>query len=202
MTLSKEELLAEHLKYPALPDLQTLSVDKGGSQIIPVKKSVEAKQSQKNQSAFQPPDINNSTVLIEAAVSKEFESTRIKWLCRQSSFPLSKYIKSKKQCEDAIKQGRIFVNKQVALDTGRIVHENDVVSLIEKNECVEKAAELPASLVELSMGVKIIKSIALDNVVVPSLVVAYKPVGMRCVGQYLTHTCLAPIRSLVKNIEF
>lgn len=187
LTFSKEELLSEHLKNPALPDVQTHSVNKEVSQNIPVNKSEQAKEIQKKQSTFQPVDVDNARVLIEGTVSNEFESTRIKWLCRQSTFPLSKYIKSKKQCEDAIKQGRIFVNKQIALDTGRIVHENDTVSLIEKNECVENAADA-SSRVELSMGVKIIRNIVLEDDGIPSLVVAYKPVGIRCVGQFASDT--------------
>jgi 23S rRNA-/tRNA-specific pseudouridylate synthase len=124
--------------------------------------------------------------LLEATVAKEFASTRIKWLCRQPSFALSRHIKSKKQCEDAIKAGRVFINRTVAMDTGRIVHENDTVTLIEKFETAYKVGANTCD--ELQSGVKIVKQLDSDQNGTPSLVVVYKPVGVRCVGQFASDT--------------
>lgn len=194
MTVDSKDELMHHLKYPALPDVHTSSVDIARSSSIernseietekpaPCKESSDRQDSQNIQI-----DVGSTTILDEVRVMKEFDKTRIKWLLRQPHFPLSKYIKSKKQCEDAIKQGRVFVNQNPAFDTGRIVHENDIVTLVEKHDFLNKDDKSVTSDL-LQSGVKIIEQIGCKIDGVPSLVVVYKPVGIRCVGQFSPDT--------------
>lgn len=190
MIFSCREELVNHLANPALPDINAELNDNESPEdkITAAKKQRVAKDSSSREPVpFQPPtDIDSATILVETIVTKEFDSTRIKWLCRQPSFALSRYIKSKKQCEDAIKAGRVFINRQVALNTGRIVHENDAITLIE-----EQVNDINANAScgdELQSGVKIIEQFGTDNNDIPSLVVAYKPVGVRCIGQFASDT--------------
>ena len=182
------EDLSRHLENPALPDVQT----------DPVRNEPDAQRDQtpdnstkcnieqhESQLSFQPIDLKNANILVETTVTDEFDATRIKWLCRQPGFALSKCIKSKKQCEVAVKEGRIFVNCQVAFDTGRIVHENDVIALVEK---YKPADHVTPCETDLAFGVKIIQIINNDDTDIPSLVVTYKPVGVRCAGQFSADT--------------
>lgn len=188
---SQNELL-DHLDNPARPDVQTgLVFDRKSTDDSVTTKSTlsNEKDPSHNSVSFQSIDIKDATILVEATVQKEFDSTRIKWLCRQPGFPLSKCINSKRECEEAIKQGRIFVNQKVALDTSRIVRKNDVVSLAEKYEPTNNNAVLSTSLFDdMASGAKIIKEITLDRFGNSSLVVAFKPVGMRCLGQFSSST--------------
>jgi hypothetical protein len=186
VTFSSHEELSLHQKSPAMPDIQSGAMDK-----ISVKERVSAEKVANTKEQYdkqiQPIDINNATKLVETTVTKEFDSKRIKWLCRQPSFLLSKYIKSKRQCEAAIKQGRVFINHQVALDTGRIVRENDTVALVE--ECKPSKKDYSTAHGDsLASGVKIIETMSSLESEIPTLVVAYKPVGVRSAGLFSSDT--------------
>jgi ribosomal 50S subunit-recycling heat shock protein len=182
-----QDELESHIKNPAPLDAYTDSTElaMAKSQNEMSERHTAQKVPTNEQVSNQHIDIEDATILIEATVTQEFDSTRIKWLCRQPSFALSRHIKSKKQCEDAIKAGRVFVNRTVAMDTGRIVHKNDTVTLIEKFEPATVGANTSD---ELQSGVKIIKQLVPDQNGIPSLVVLYKPVGVRCVGQFASDT--------------
>ncbi|KAL7524727.1 hypothetical protein ACHAXR_003403, partial [Thalassiosira sp. AJA248-18] len=177
------EQLSAHLDELGLPDIVT-----GAYQ----KKNENTKQRQTDSSnnckkqpdtspTFKPINIEDATILIEATVNSEFDSKRIKWLCRQDEFPLSRFIKSKSQCEKAIARGRVFVNQQIALDSGRIVRENDVVSLVEEYEPADDSHKTNDGKEDL--GVRFVKQVPIQNNDV-TIEIVYKPVGVRCVGSF------------------
>eukprot|EP00804_Cyclotella_cryptica_P004109 CCRYP_016854-RA/>CCRYP_016854-RA protein AED:0.00 eAED:0.00 QI:854/-1/1/1/-1/1/1/645/441 len=196
--------LMDHLNNPALPDVQTgVFVTRNSADNSVTMKSALSNERDPSDSSvsFQPIDIKDATILVEATVQNDFDSTRIKWLCRQPSFHLSKFIKSKRQCEDAIRQGRVFVNQNVAIDTSRIVRENDVVTLVEKYESTNNNVVPSSSLKdEMASGAKIIKKLSSDERGKSSLVVAFKPVGMRCAGQFASDTLEMTTKSHFENI--
>jgi hypothetical protein len=193
MVFESKHVLERHLDNPALPDIHTgrfvTKIPTGGSAVEENPLQSAKKEQRDEYASIQPINISDATILAEATIEKEFHSTRIKWLCRQHGFPLSKFIKSKRQSEEAIKEGRIFINRQVAMDTGRIVHENDVVSLVEeyvKHNNTKRASTMSDD--DLASGVRIVKTISAGHTDAPSLIVTYKPVGIRCVGQFSSDT--------------
>ena len=181
--------LHNHLDTPGLPDVVTGAHKKkkmSSKEKNELHKTVLNNKDDEKQSPINIED-TNAAIIIEAAVSSKFNSKRIKWLCRQDGFPLSKFIKSKSQCEEAIRKGRVFVNRQVAFDSSRIVVENDVVSLVEEYGSSEDAHKTNNKS-EHSSQVRFIKGISFrerDNITVE---VVYKPVGIRCAGNFSTGT--------------
>ena len=65
-------------------------------------KSLETNRSTHLTIITDPVKLDQALKLAEAAITSRFDSKHLKWLCRQKDFPFSKYIKSKKQCTDAI----------------------------------------------------------------------------------------------------
>jgi len=195
---TNEELQA-HLRAPGLPDIVTGAYEikkniKSSSKekSRPDQTDETTKNENKKQSipAFkQSIDKNDASILIEATVPSTFNGKRIKWLCRQqgscsmSSFPTSKYLQSKSQCEEAIKKGRIFVNRQVALDSSRIVVEGDIVSLVKEYQPPKDTV-----LTNDDHGVKIVREIFSKYDLGNTIIVAYKPVGIRCFGSFSPNT--------------
>ena len=193
MRFNNKKDLCAHLESPALPDVAHRSSCKEGKCRADVKSSSQSNVSKivERNLTTTSIDINDATILIEATVEQKFDSKRIKWLCRQEDFPLSKYIKSKSQCQDAIKNGRIFLNRQVVLDTGRFVRENDVISLVKdsastavkgKDDNSDEGSKSSSAVISF---VREIESHRKEGL---SLVVANKPVGVRCVGSFSTTT--------------
>jgi hypothetical protein len=87
------------------------------------------------------------------------------------------------------------------MDTSRIVRENDVVTLVEKYEPVNNNVCPSASLVDnIASGAKIIRNITTEDIGNSSLVVAFKPVGMRCMGQFSSGTLEMTTKSHVENL--
>lgn len=188
MQFENKEDLHAHLKSPALPDVALKSFKEGNST------EEDGNVESSNQStlpsvnvnlATTSLDINDATILIEGTVEQRFDSKRIKWLCRHEDFPLSKYIKSKSQCYDAIRNGRVFVNRHVVLDTGRFVRENDVVTLV-KSEPVGNSGEGPND--SSGTNIRFVREIASHKTEGLSIVIANKPVGIRCVGSFSSTT--------------
>ena len=199
---SKDQLLA-HLDAPSLPDVVTgANMTKKGSGSTKIKQThAKTACGSKQQIDSSPPpykqiDFDDEKVLIEATVVSEFDSKRIKWLCRQDNFPLSRFIKSKSQCEEAIKKGRVFVNRAVALDSGRIVREGDTVSLtaIHKHSTCSKDTENEKS------DIQVVREIQLQNKGI-TLHVAYKPVSIRCVGSFSPNTLEMKMKKRVDYIH-
>mmetsp|Transcript_27295 Transcript_27295/g.57429 ORF Transcript_27295/g.57429 Transcript_27295/m.57429 type:complete len:686 (-) Transcript_27295:46-2103(-) len=176
------EQLSDHLRHPAVPDpVEPLS---------PVKRT--PKPSSRTPS-FKPLTFNEATILAEAQVTRNLDSKRLKWICRQSDFPLSKIFKSKKECTDAIKRGRVYVNQIAVLDDSRIVRENDTVSLVNEYASLHKSTEHvilpdPNGPQDEMMGVRFVKIIPLQKPQGTTLMIAYKPVGMRCFGSFCSNT--------------
>ena len=186
---SKEDLLA-HLQSPALPDVAFKSCrediqtteDKNEDCTLTTTKTTTA-------STRESIEINDATILIEATIEKKYDSKRLKNVCRQSDFPLSKYIKSKSQGENAIKNGRVFVNRLVALDTGRFLRENDIVTLVkEDNNKKGNQAANDEVANNASSDIKFVQEIASTKSPGLSIVIANKPVGVRCVGTFASTT--------------
>jgi hypothetical protein len=81
------------------------------------------------------------------------------------------------------------------------VRENDVVTLVEKCEPMNNNVGTSTSLMDnMASGAKIIKKITSDNFGTSSLVVAFKPVGMRCVGQFSSGTLEMTTKSHFENL--
>jgi hypothetical protein len=201
-------LLEKHLDSPAIPDIMT-----NGSVSHPneLKESASRRDTtitssldtcgQINHEMYRGP-LDRRLILAEETVDRKFDSTRIKWLCRQKDFSLSDYIVSKKQCVDAISQGRIYVNGVVALDSGRIVKEKDVITLIDStaNHPNQSVSTMQKSAAEENLGCRIIEEIPLQkDQTVPYLVIVYKQVGVRVIGSFSPQTLEMITKRLVEG---
>eukprot|EP00978_Attheya_sp_CCMP212_P037844 scaffold182037_cov44-Attheya_sp.AAC.1 len=126
-------------------------------------------------------------------VAKEHEGKRLKWYCRNvldSSL-------TKKECDNAIKDGRVLVNQSPALDSSRILHEFDTVTLLHSSSQshshsqqsldVPSSADLPSTspvdTQQMHQGVRMIAHES-DK----SIMVVYKPVGIRACGTFSSKT--------------
>ena len=199
----RSENLRAHLRAPALPDVahksnpmtenenvKCSSLTEPSTKLIDIQDDTVAEAVSSVNAKTEPPgesiDIKDAT-LVEANVEKQYDSKRLKNVCRQEGFPLSTYIKSKSQVENAIKNGRVFVNGVVAFDTGRVLRENDVVTLV--NEEHDPAADGNSDEVPNNVSVvQFEKEIASSRTQGLSIVIANKPVGMRCVGSFASTT--------------
>lgn len=222
MVFEKKCLLDKHLDSPAVPDILTndSTSDRRGT-IRPRELQDSTSTSRRdvtisattllsssddgnqiNHECIHSP-LDRTCILTEGTVDGKFDSTRIKWLCRQKDFhSFSNYISSKKQCVDAISQGRIYVNGIVALDSGRIVREKDVITLIDTkaNNPIQPASTVQASPIEDSLGCRIVEEIPLQkDRQWPRLVVVYKPVGIRVVGSFSPNTLEMITKRLVEE---
>lgn len=186
------ELLESHQNAPGLPDIVTGISDNKKRDISKAKNKHDQpdtdedgkKQQSSKSKSFQPICIEDATILIETTVQSRFNGKRIKWLCRQEAF--SKFIKSKSQCEVAIKKGRVFINRKVAIDSSRIVRENDVISLVEEYDSNYSQALNENDCNDDSRLVKEISSLGNKNCTI--IEVVYKPVGIRSIGSFNTNT--------------
>eukprot|EP00984_Skeletonema_dohrnii_P030831 scaffold22661_cov157-Skeletonema_dohrnii-CCMP3373.AAC.1 len=195
MQFDSNEHLRAHLRTPALPDVSYRSCreenptkedrDEKCSSLPTSAPSVSAKPT--TMPTTESIDINDATILVEATVEKKHDSKRLKNICRQADFPLSEYIKSKSQCETAIKNGRVFVNRLVAFDTGRLLRENDIVALV-KEERNQAAGGGSNDQVANASVIKFVQEIASTQTPGLSIVIANKPVGVRCVGSFASST--------------
>ncbi len=197
MQFERNEHLRAHLRTPALPDV----AHKSCKEENPTKEDRNVQCSTQSTSlpsvhaklktvtpATESIDIDDAAILIEATVEKNYDSQRLKNICRQEDFPLSKYIKSKSQCENAIKNGRVFVNRLVAFDTGRILRENDIVTLVkgEHNKAADSNSDEVAN--NASVTIRFVQEITSTRTQGLSVVIANKPVGIRCVGSFSSTT--------------
>lgn len=192
--------LRGHLRAPALPDVAHKSCreENPSTESSCTKsntKSFDVKDAPAASSAIAKPnakpnaellDIKDIT-LVEAEVEKQYDSKRLKNVCRQEGFPLSKYIKSKSQVENAIKNGRVFVNGLQAFDTGRFLRENDIVALV-KEEQNQTADDNNDEVVNNASVIKFVQEIPSTRTQGLSIVIANKPVGVRCVGSFASTT--------------
>jgi len=200
VAFESKDALHKHLIAPALPDIMTGDFIHGREetqyQNDHKEKMAKTETTVTPSSESQLPvclPLENAIPIVEARVEKRFDSKRIKWLCRQEDFAFSKYIKSKKQCTEVIKSGRIYVNGTAATDSGRIVLENDIISLIEatvQEDTIPASKECEGQKLQENLGVKILEDRPLENQSLSSsrLVVAYKPVGIRVVGSFSPNT--------------
>ncbi len=228
-SFSSEAALHAHLEAPALPDIQTgdflhakekkdssdySAQDVNGSKTeqtptkdekITLRKQVPAFKSSETREKPQDGALEEDMKLAETIVPEQYASKRLKWLCRQDDFhPFSQHIRSKKQCIDAIRDGRIYVNGSVAQDSGRIVKEGDVLVLLRKvrdaTSSHGQGGTDEGSCLEppLSFGVEVKKilSISKGDDELTKFIVAYKPVGIRAVGQFSDRT----LESITKSI--
>lgn len=178
--------LRAHLRAPALPDVAHRSCREGNP---PTDSSTNsnttsfpvAASSASAKTNTELLDIRDIT-LIEAEVGRQYDSKRLKNVCRQEGFPLSKYIKSKKQVENAIKNGRVFVNGLAAFDTGRFLKENDIVTLVKEEHNQAAHDNNDASVIKFVQEIPSTRKQGL------SIVIANKPVGVRCVGSFASTT--------------
>mmetsp|Transcript_19346 Transcript_19346/g.34982 ORF Transcript_19346/g.34982 Transcript_19346/m.34982 type:complete len:555 (+) Transcript_19346:507-2171(+) len=187
---NKEQLIA-HLDAPGLPDVVTGAYEYsnksiGKTNIQQNQTKNDGKEQPTAAPSFKPINIEEAIILISATVDSKGDSKRIKWLCRQDGFPLSNFIKSKSQCEDAIKKGRVFINQQAALDSGRIVRENDVISLVEEYTPAGDIHTTQNNVIDDS-GVRLVKQVPSQKKDI-TIEVVYKPVGIRCVGSFSPNT--------------
>ena len=167
---TNEELQA-HLNAPGLPDIVTgayenkKNVKSGRKETShPDHTDETAKKNEKKQVPLSPfkqsIDKDDASIIVEAKVCSTFDGKRIKWLCRQQGFStFSQYIKSKSQCEEAIKKGRIFVNRQVALDSSRIVVDGDLISLVKECQPQKDTVHTTNDNSNDDNGVKIVREI-------------------------------------------
>ena len=197
MQFDNNEHLRAHLRTPALPDVAHKSCREGNpptessctksnTKSFDVKDAPDAASSASAKPNIELLDIKGIT-LIEAAVEKQYDSKRLKNVCRQEGFPLSKYIKSKSQVENAIKNGRVFVNGLAAFDTGRFLKENDIVSLV-KEEHNQAADDNNDEVAKNASVIKFVQEIPSTQTRGLSIVIANKPVGVRCVGSFASTT--------------
>lgn len=185
--------LRAHLRAPALPDVAHKSCREGNtershttSNTKPFDDVKDAPVAATSASAKPHNDIKDIT-LIEAAVGKQYDSKRLKTVCRQEGFPLSKYIKSKSQVENAIKNGRVFVNGLAAFDTGRFLKENDIVTLVKERQN-QAADDNNKEVANNASAIKFVQEIPSTQAQGLSIVIANKPVGVRCVGSFASTT--------------
>jgi len=195
LTFENEHQLKAHLDAPALPDVVTGAYEYSNKD-IGKKKVPQSKTRQVEKQPIANQSFEEATILTEATVDAGFDSKRLKWLCRQDSFSLSEFIKSKSQCEGAIKKGRVFVNRQVALDSGRIVREGDVVSLAKDYVHADSAHETIDR--HSDSGVRVVREMSFKNDEI-TIKVVYKPVGVRCVGAFSPDTLEMITKRLVEG---
>mmetsp|Transcript_18391 Transcript_18391/g.25913 ORF Transcript_18391/g.25913 Transcript_18391/m.25913 type:complete len:833 (-) Transcript_18391:62-2560(-) len=226
LDFSDDSTLKRHLNRPAIPDIMTgdfmhekitISRDEGqhnqqqqyhDSLEIPNQNIISTGIVFENSTTSSEPSIesNSASILLQATVAPNHDSKRIKWLCRQEMFPLSKYMTSKRLCKEIIQSGRIYVNGIVATDETRIVKENDVITLLRPNiTSIHQQQFVESNLNEKEAetqdyGVTIVKNIPINvgnNNLQYSIIVAQKPVGMRVVGSFAPNTLEMTVRSIL-----
>ena len=206
MQFDDSENLRAHMRAPALPDVAQKSCreENPTTKNENVKCSSHAKEPNTKSIgsqdatlaatlASEEPQIKliniKDATLVKAKVEKQYDSKRLKNLCRQEGFPLSSFIKTKSQVENAIKNGRVFVNGIVAFDSGRFLRENDIVTLVKEGH--DQAADgnsNEAANTDASATIDFIQEIVSTRTQGLSIVIANKPVGIRCVGSFAPTT--------------
>jgi len=213
-TFSSIVALQKHLEAPALPDINTgkflhaklklpSKTDEQKGQMAEGQRSKE----KATVSTFHQESISKAVMtkdelkIAETSVRKRFDLKRLKWLCRQEDFALSKHFKSKKHCTDSIKNGRICINGVVALDSGRILRENDLVSLLQ--EC--KSGPSLTSMSDRNdttiknRGVEVVRIVPITSNEKVKIFVCKKPVGIRTCGQFSERTLEMILKSIVEQ---
>jgi 23S rRNA-/tRNA-specific pseudouridylate synthase len=192
-----KEALEQHLKSPALPDglpitTSTSITPTSTGPIISSKAPSVKKHESKREGNVKPVDLNESeqqvlsnvTILCHAIVAQEHGGKRLRWYLRQ---PVMRSLKplSKKQCDDLIKGGQVWVNSQVVTDNSRILKIGDSIRVLESVTSTPSVAPVnnPPTVEVLFQE--------------HSLVVAFKPVGMRTLGSFSDTTMEMNISSQV-----
>ena len=138
-------------------------------------------------------------VLAKSTVSADFDGKRLRWYCRQAT-EFSALVKSKKQCEYLVKNGRVCVNGKVAHDSSRIVRSGDQIAISASigarctnmegwNDKATKDCPHPPQ-----KGVNILRTMNAGDVLI-----AMKPSGMRTAGTFSDATLEMTISSLMNN---
>ena len=195
---SKTDLML-HLESPATPDIMIdegryKNTIEGTVEKIKEFNDNDGKIKKNNEAAsttheIKPINLRNYSrnlkeefnILSESSVPSQYDGKRLRWCCRQADFPTSKFIVSKKHCETLITSGRVYVNKSLALDSGRILTTGDVITLIDKTKDVPDLPE------QSNHGVEIIRVIPTCKRNI-KIVVAFKPVGVRTIGAFSSQT--------------
>lgn len=192
-----KEALENHLSAPARPDASpTMKMVTATSNGIILSSSdvmtqlVEVETNDHNETEDEaanpiPYDTERNTATASAQchsiVAQNHSGKRLRWYLRQPFISTLKHI-SKKLCDDLIKEGRVLVNSQVAMDSSRILSGGDTVTVLEQfrdQSTTNKKSEIDV--------------VFQDH----SLIVAFKPVGMRTLGSFSEATMEMSISSLV-----
>lgn len=187
MTFDSEEELQQHYKAPALPD----PVD--FDNVVASKRKVDSNGASEEQSTSDPldtrgisraepspdavdDDVDNAaddTAVFSSIVKSEHDGRRLKWYLRQL-YGTSAGI-SKQQTELMIKEGRVLLNGAIVVDSGRILHAGDTIRVLPEPEFALKERYTPTTRVQIPYESD-------------SIVVAFKPVGMRTIGSFSSQT--------------
>lgn len=137
-------------------------------------------------------------VLAKSTVPAEFDGKRLRWYCRQIT-EFSALAKSKKQCENLVKGGRVCVNGEVAFDSSRIIRSGDQIAISADvgARCTNTEGRNSQGIVDFSQpqkGVNILRTMNTGDVLI-----ALKPSGMRTCGTFSDATLEMTISSLMNN---
>jgi hypothetical protein len=200
--------LHEHEMAPALPDPFTASTDEksepntspneandetfdgrkdthgdvandktvNGSKVSPATCSVKGfRRNDTSMAATEIPTTDDSSdmrnVVFSSVVDRARDGKRLKWYLRQSL--VNDTTLSKIQCEKMIKSSRAVLNGVVVVDSGRILHEGDRIAILATSACIN--SERAVTTVKIHHKTD-------------TIVVAYKPVGMRTIGLFSDRT--------------
>jgi len=133
-------------------------------------------------------------VLAKSSVSAEFDGKRLRWYCRQAK-EFTAFVKSKRQCEDLIKAGRVHINEKAVNESSRFLRSGDqiaIVANVTSNKLLNSEGE--ATCPHPDSGVKIVRMISSDGALV-----AMKPSGMRTSGTFSDDTLDMTVSSLMRN---
>ena len=206
--------LESHLQSPALPDARSVHRDgETGKEFSTAygfqtyerqkrrereKGVVEKKPRVGSRDEGQTESSPIGDVLAKSTVSAQFDGRRLRWYCRQAT-ELSALAKSKKQCENLIKVGRVCVNEEIACDSSRIVRSGDQIAIHADVGacCSNKEGWNGRATVDCSHprnGVNILRTINAGDVLI-----VMKPSGMRTSGTFSDATLEMTISSLMNN---
>ena len=191
---NSREPLQKHLHSPALPDTLPSRVDATRKKVTAICLQVSSHDDEEVTNIKDDEDkartISNevtkipssATVQYQAIVANDHDGKRLRWYLRQLTVKITMH-GSKKQCDDLIKEGRVSVNSQVVTDSSRILSSGDVVMVLEK-------VTNPSNMTSKQSSVDVIFQHH-------SLVVAFKPVGMRTIGSFSETTLEMTVSSHV-----
>ena len=137
-----EEALKQHLEAPSNPDNEKIeykcpktgrvykslyAMEASASNQSNLPKVTSSKQQEKKLKTNIA--VENASVLLSRTVSDEHDQKRLRWWARQST-TFGETLHSKAVCDKAIKQRRISVNGEIAIDSSRILHKGDFIELL------------------------------------------------------------------------